>query len=889
MAQTNTKQRQQAKKNPANEPVQVIIQKIDVRKPMRTEQDIPKWRQAIRSAEALNPRRKLLYTLYADVELDGHVESVVGKRKDSVTAANWQFVDTDGKPVDAVNQLIDTIGFDDLLNEIVLSRFWGYSVLEPKFWKGIDDTWEMSAGLLPRYHYRVEAGVISYDAIGDDGINIREGIYAKTVMEVGRVDDLGLYMKAAPYQVLKRGGLGDYAAFIQTFGNPIIDATWNGVDEAQRKQLQDALDGIGAGGNIVRPEGTNVEIKENRTKDTSDSHAGFIKLLNSEISKALLGTTETTEASKSSGYAQSKTHAEDDDDKHENDLAFVRKMLNSRFIRLLQTHGFDTAGGRFIIQGEETELDKGQMFDMHSKLVKEHKLPVDDDFWYETYGLPKPDGYEARKKELEERDNGEDPPEPPTPGQPKTKGNTSTGSATKAKGNKEEQEKEVELAWYKKLLLSLFPSAPAVTTGATTATCSHHHIKLAKSDQVDSDSLLRRIYEAGGRASFDAESFWQTSSTLIGGLRDGYRKGRTIELSVNPGFSYGIDDPAMLTAFEQNLFQFAGAKTLAQVQALNQLFRESKSFEEFKALASAQVETFNTAWLETEYNTAVLTGEAAATYNRLKAQADIFPYWEYKTAGDHLVRPAHLLLDGLILPANDPRWKKLFPPNGWNCRCYIVPRLANEFDKSKLKAMRQRADAYLNSPQGIKETATGWGVNRAESREVFTSNQQYIRKFAGKASKDLNRLTHADYNLPSYSQAKKAATAVPINFTGDAEGFLKLLPGKGKNKAVVDYNKRKLKIDLKNFARHTSDSNKRRAHRVKLLAAMEETLQTPDEVWLNGSALDDMLYVKYYQGQTIVVRGKIGLQGLELLSWFELAEKKTTIDKVRKGLLVFKK
>lgn len=879
----NKRLSQKASKLPANEPTPVVVQKIDVRKPMRTEQDIPKWRQAIKSAEAINPRRKLLYSLYADVELDGHVESVVGKRKDAVTAANWQFVDKDGKPVDAINQLIDTIGFDDLLNEIICSRFWGYSILEPKFWKSIDDTWEMSAGLLPRYHYRVEAGVISYDAIGDEGINIREGHYAKTILEVGKLEDLGLYMKAAPYQVLKRGGLGDYAAFIQTFGNPIVDATWGGIDDAQRLALKEALDGLGPGGNIIRPTGTELQIIENRAKDTSDAHGSFIRMLNSEISKALLGTTETTESSTSSGYAQSKTHAEADDDKHENDLAFTRKVLNSRFIRILQSYGFDTAGGRFIIQGEETELDKKEMFEIQSKLVKEHNLPVDDDYWYENFGLPKPDDYEARKKELEAQKQVADDAVSSSGVENKKPG--------KPKPNKEEEEQEVELAWYKKFWLSLFPTAPAVTTGATTAACSHHHITLAESDKIDSDSLLRRIYNGGGKNTFDAQLFWHTSRVLNKGLRDGLQGNgkQNIALAQNPSFTYGIDDPAMLTAFEQNIFRFAGAKTLAQVQALNQLFRQSKSFAEFKALAASQVKIFNSQWLETEYNTAVLTGEAAATYKRLKAQTDIFPYWEYKTAGDHLVRPEHAFLEDLILPANDPRWQKLFPPNGWNCRCYIVPRLANEFDKTKLKAMRQRADSYLNSVQGKKEKATGWGVNRAESGEVFTANQQYVRKFGGKANKDLNKLGYADYNLPSYAKAKKAATQIMPQYEGSAAQFYEQLQEREGIKVLQDYNKRPLQVNAKNFARHSRDDKKRRAHRVQYLNALQEVLNQPDEVWINGTKLNQFYYIKYYKGKTIVAVGDIDNKGINLTTWYELAEKKQAIAKVRRGVLVYKK
>lgn len=873
-------------KMPAGEPMQIILQKIDVRKSVRTEQDIPKWRNALRSAEGLNPRRQLLYALYADVEIDGHVESVVGKRLDAVTSANWQFVDQDGAPVDAINELIDSVGFDELLQEIVKARFWGYSILEPKFWKGVDDTSEMSAGLIPRNHYRVEAGVISYDGIGEAGINIREGIYLKTVMEVGRIDDLGLYLKAAPYQILKRGGVGDWAAFIQTFGSPIIDAVWDGVNEKDRQALVDATANMGPGGSIIRPAGTEVNFKENRAKDTGDAHGAFLAFLNKEISKALLGSTETTEASTSSGYAQSKTHQEEDDAKHDNDIAYVRKVLNSRFVRVLQAHGFDTVGGRFIVQGESQELSKKESFDIHLRLVQELGLPVDDDFFYETYGLPKPENYDQLKKQKQE---AKQPPADPADPEPEP-GKKKPGKQPKA----EEEEIDANLSagafeGFMTRLRRFFGEAPAVTTGATLSCCTAPHIHLAAADEKADDALIRRLYDAGGKAVFDAELFWHTSGVLLGGFHAGWKGLDASALSIDPSFTYGGNDPAMLTAFEQNLFQFSAGKTLAMVQELNQLFRGTTSFEEFYQLAKSRTEVFNREWLETEYNTAALTGEAAATYHRLKSKVRIFPYWQYKTVGDHLVRPAHALLNGMILPANDPRWDKLFPPNGWNCRCAVAPRLANEFDTSKLKEMRRRADAYLNSIQGQKELATGWGVNRASSGQVFTANQQYVRKFKGKASKQLNALGPADFDLPSYSNAKKAGVYPAPPYEGTAAEFYDSLKEHQGTKALFDYNSRPLAVQKGNFDRHSQDGSKKRAHRTEWLTAMNQALNAPDEVWVNGSSLEEIVYVKYYEDRTMVVRGRIGVQGISLVSWFDLAETRLAIDKVRRGLLVFKK
>jgi phage gp29-like protein len=393
------------KKGNKNAPIKIINQQIDVRPFTRREQDVPNWRAALQNAESRVPRRNLLYDLYADVVLDAHVTAVWGKRIDAVTGANWQFVDNDGQPIDEINQLIDSIGFDELLDELLNSKTWGYTILEPEFYKNSNGKWEVNPNLIPRLNYRPHKGIVAYQATGDEGINIREGIYAKTVMEVGRPTDLGLLLKAALYYVLKRGSLGDYAMFVQVFGNPIIDATWDGFDEKQRQQLLTAISELGSGGALVRPDGTSISLIENKTAG-NEPHPNFINLLNREISKCLLGTTETTESSNSSGYAQSKTHGEQDDKKHETDLTFIRRCLNSHFIKVLEAHGFNTANGYFMIQGEETELNKTESYAIQKSLVTDLGLPVDDDFFYETYGIPKPDNYETLKKEGELKKDG---------------------------------------------------------------------------------------------------------------------------------------------------------------------------------------------------------------------------------------------------------------------------------------------------------------------------------------------------------------------------------------------------------------------------------------------------------------------------------------------------
>ncbi len=194
----------------------------------------------------------------------------------------------------------------------------------------------------------------------------------------------------------------------------------------------------------------------------------------------------------------------------------------------------------------------------------------------------------------------------------------------------------------------------------------------------------------------------------------------------NTAFEYGYESDAFKTAQELNIFHFSAGKTLAEIMELNRLYRESTNFEDFYQKALKVVNTFNKTWQKVEHETATLIAESAENYQRLIKKLKLFPYWEYKTVGDDRVRPEHRGLEGIILPANDPLWKQIFPPNGWKCRCYVVGRMAHEVKNVNFDEMRQRVKEYFLTPEWQKNKAQGFGVNRAITSEVFTANLVYV-------------------------------------------------------------------------------------------------------------------------------------------------------------------
>lgn len=151
----------------------------------------------------------------------------------------------------------------------------------------------------------------------------------------------------------------------------------------------------------------------------------------------------------------------------------------------------------------------------------------------------------------------------------------------------------------------------------------------------------------------------------------------TIWKSVEMGFgtSYAEQSTDVIDQLRRNVNVFAAFKNHANVQDVAALLVDAngqqRPYEEFKELALQVSENYNKHWLKTEYHLAERSATMAAEWQRIQADADILPNLRYLTVLDDKVREAHRKLDDVILPINDPFWDAFYPPNGYNCRCYV--------------------------------------------------------------------------------------------------------------------------------------------------------------------------------------------------------------------------
>lgn len=384
----------------------VYIRSVD-----RTFKDIAAWWTALQQAESTYyPNRSDLYDIYATAELDGHLSGIIDKRVKNVT--NKQLIFKKGeKKVDALDELIKLEIFKELRKE----RFKRYThgLCGFEFIPGA----EFKYKTIPLKHINVNSKKITKEQWGTEGF-VYEDVW--NIIVLGKENDFGLLNKCTPYAIWKKGNMGDWAQYIEVFGQPMIVFTYDAHDEKTKKELDEIMRNIGSGTKLQVPKQVELKLEDGKQNNgDGELQDKFRRACNEEMSVIVLGVTETTTSSKSSGYAQSETHVKQQDEVIKDDMDDELKFLNSKsFLDILKSYGYPVDGGEWCYEKDIDLKEVKAKVDIGMTVAK--RQPVSDDYFYEVSGIPKPANYEQEKARMEaERtaqlnpdDNDDDPPAP---------------------------------------------------------------------------------------------------------------------------------------------------------------------------------------------------------------------------------------------------------------------------------------------------------------------------------------------------------------------------------------------------------------------------------------------------------------------------------------------
>lgn len=379
----------------------VVVQNLTLQTLNRQTQEIGKWRSAIKSADSItNPNRTTLYDLLEDTLLDGHLTSVLQKRRDAVKNIPLVFA-RNGKEDEEINKVLQSPDLLNLIEDLIDTIFWGYTVVQINsiFLDEEEDIYHIDYDLIPRKHVHPEDGfecISKMQAAVTRDFLFKDPPLSRYMIWAGKPKDFGLLTKAAQYVIYKRGGFGDWAEYAEIFGRPFREARYDGYDEATRIQLEQMMELYGGAGYAILPEKASFMLHQATTAASSNVlYKDFVKACNEELSKLIVGQTMTTEDG--SSKSQSETHQDEEDEIKAADKLFIQMIMNSKFKSILALFGFNVAGGsiqyRQSIDLEELKTKVGIMRDVKDL------VPLDDDYIYQELAIPKPNNYEQLKEE----------------------------------------------------------------------------------------------------------------------------------------------------------------------------------------------------------------------------------------------------------------------------------------------------------------------------------------------------------------------------------------------------------------------------------------------------------------------------------------------------------
>jgi SPP1 gp7 family putative phage head morphogenesis protein len=212
------------------------------------------------------------------------------------------------------------------------------------------------------------------------------------------------------------------------------------------------------------------------------------------------------------------------------------------------------------------------------------------------------------------------------------------------------------------------------------------------------------------------EGIWKGNITVNSLPKKVYNENKEkLNKGVEKGFGsklkdHGIKSKAYktLSSLQDNVTFFSAAKTFQQVNDMQFLRFDEKgfirSFNDFKKDAGQVFETYNTDWLETEFNTSISQSQSAEQWATIIDQKNDLPLLQYQTADDGRVRDEHSAWDNIVRKVDDPFWSTVMPPNGFNCRCTVI----------------QLSSGKVSSLSGVAKNTNGmFADNVGETEQVF--------------------------------------------------------------------------------------------------------------------------------------------------------------------------
>lgn len=273
--------------------------------------------------------------VYRDLITDAHVWANIQQRKAAITSLLWEIQqnDTDDRKFAVISNLFKSLDITQVIEQILNAPLFGYSVLEIN--------WAVQSGLvLPTaiqekpqewFHFNPENILMLKGKRNQESISLPDYKFILITKDATYLNPYGEKALSRCFWpvTFKRGGLRFWVTFTEKFGMPYIFGKQPaGAGSEAASELLAKLELMVHDAIAVIPDNGSVEIKWPESGAAVEAYRHFLEFMNSEISKALLSQTLTTELQNAGSYSASQTHASMLTNITDGDRKLVQKALN---------------------------------------------------------------------------------------------------------------------------------------------------------------------------------------------------------------------------------------------------------------------------------------------------------------------------------------------------------------------------------------------------------------------------------------------------------------------------------------------------------------------------------------------------------------------------------
>lgn len=334
--------------------------------------------------------------IYKELLCDPHVFACTQSRKAGVLSLDWEInrgLDKD-QNAEYIENLLKKLDIQKLMSDILDATQFGFQPLEI-MWKR-----DKSGHIMPE---KVVAKPPEWFCFDDDNnlkFRTKENYYGEIVPNKKFLLAQNNPTYNNPYGdrtlsrvfwnvTFKKGGLKFWVIFTEKYGMPhLIGKHPRGSTKEETNSLADMLEDMVQDAIAVIPDDSSIEIQEANKSSSAEIYEKLIDKMNTEISKAILGQTLTTEIGSTGSYAASNTHMQVRQDIIDSDKKLVEGVINQLIQWIYEINFTEAEVPVFeLYEPEDVDLNLAQ----RDKILSDTGVKFTKEYFIKNYGLEEED------------------------------------------------------------------------------------------------------------------------------------------------------------------------------------------------------------------------------------------------------------------------------------------------------------------------------------------------------------------------------------------------------------------------------------------------------------------------------------------------------------------